>query len=417
MTVVKEIIDDSVKKVKKKWPLLASLNHKKRCELINDIAEKISLNFTSIIEANKKDLDVARNENLSKALVDRLTLSEARLNGMVNGLKKIANLDDPLDDIQTWHHVNGMKFSKVRVPIGVILVVYEARPNVTTDTVGLAIKTGNSAILKGSRQTKFSNSVLGELINAVLEKNNLKDSIAFFPELSPDESKELISNPDLDLVIPRGGEGLKKIVNQNSKAPVLGAGGGVCHAYISQYADLNKAREIIFNSKTQRPGVCNALETVLINEDLLQKDKIEELFRKLLDYGVSIRVSEELKGLNEKFNLATEKDWETEYLDLILSVKVVSSVGEAIEHINKYSTGHSDTIITENKEEARTFTQQVDSGSVYVNASTRFTDGEEYGFGAEIGISTQKLHARGPIGPKELTTYKYIIEGDGQTRT
>lgn len=409
-------INEAINLVKENWPNLATLDHDVRQKIILDIADNLEKNVPNIIKENAKDLEVATNDGLSKALLDRLTLNEDRLKGMIGGLRKIAALADPLDDTIEWQHPRGMKMKKVRVPIGVILVVYEARPNVTTDTVGLAIKTGNAAILKGSRQTKFSNAALAKLVKEVLQKYQLEEVLEFYPELSSEQSQELVSHPSLDLIIPRGGEGLKKFVTTHAKAPVLGAGGGVCHVYISESADLEKAKNIIFNAKTQRPGVCNTLETVLIHEALLQKDKIQELFKPLLDYKVEVRADEKIQKLSEAFKEAKEEDWSTEYLNLILSVKSVSSSEEAIAHINKYSTGHSDSIVTENKQEAELFCKLVDSGCVYVNASTRFTDGEEFGFGAEIGISTQKMHARGPIGPKELTTYKYIILGDGQIR-
>lgn len=411
-----ESISATVKKVKTLWPRLASLEHKSRCLIIEQVSKAIKSNFAKILEANQKDLEAGKADGMTTALIDRLTLTEARLNGMVSGLSKIASLPDPLDDSIEYVHQNGMKIKKVRAPIGVLLVVYEARPNVTTDTVGLALKTGNAAILKGSRQTKFTNAALAEVIGEVLAQNSLDGTIVFFPSLTAEQSLELVSSPDLDLVIPRGGEGLKNLVKQHAKAPVLGAGGGVCHVYISPSADLDAAAKIIFNAKTQRPGVCNALETVLIHESLLDKVKIDELFAELLNFKVEIRADEKLCKLNDKFKLAAEFDWATEYLDLILSVKTVNSVNDAIHHINKYGTGHSDAIITQDDEEAEIFCKLVDSGCVYVNASTRFTDGEEFGFGAEIGISTQKLHARGPIGPKELTTCKYIITGDGQIR-
>ncbi|MDX1920516.1 MAG: glutamate-5-semialdehyde dehydrogenase [Candidatus Caenarcaniphilales bacterium] len=415
-TAKAKTINETIDNVKANWPRLAVLSHEERQKIILGIAQVLDEKAKELIAANAKDLEVAAQDNLSKALTDRLSLNEARLKGMTNGLRKIANLADPLDDTIEWQNPKGLTIKKIRVPIGVILVVYEARPNVTTDTVGLSIKTGNSAILKGSRQTKFSNSAIAEVIKEVLKKHQLEETIEFYPELNSEQSMELVSHPKLDLIIPRGGEGLKKFVTTHAKAPILGAGGGICHVYISESADLEKAKNIIFNAKTQRPGVCNAIETVLIHESHLKKNEIEELFKPLLDFGVLIKADTEIQKLNSKFEEAKEEDWSTEYLDLILSVKSVSSTEEAIGHINKYSTGHSDCIVTENMQEAERFCQLVDSGCVYVNASTRFTDGEEFGFGAEIGISTQKMHARGPIGPRELTTYKYLILGDGQVR-
>jgi glutamate-5-semialdehyde dehydrogenase len=405
-----------VTQTKKNWPKLAILPHEERCEVIKDIAQALLEQPKKVIEANQKDLSVATNDGLSSALLDRLTLTESRLNSMIAGLQKIANLPDPLADIIEWQHRTGMSIQKVPTPIGVILVVYEARPNVTTDTVGLALKTCNAAILKGSRQTKYTNTALAEIISNVLHKYGLSEAIAFFPQISHQQGVELVGHPALDLIIPRGGEGLKAFVKQHAKAPVLGAGGGICHIYVSETADLEAAKNIILNSKTQRPGVCNALETVLLHKSLLKKEIIDQLFGPLLEHQVIIKAEQKVALLNKSFEQANEEDWATEYLDLILSVKSVASLDEAIEHINSYGTGHSDAIITADQNEANLFCKLVDSGCVYVNASTRFTDGEEFGFGAEIGISTQKLHARGPIGSKELTTYKYLIKGNGQTR-
>ncbi len=411
-TTISEIVD----RTKKNWPKLAVLDHYQRVLIINKIAEALQSNIPDVLKANRADLEVAQRDNLSKALIDRLTLTEKRLEGMIGGLQKIAAIEDPLATIEEYSHPNGMLIQKMRVPIGVILVVYEARPNVTTDTVGLAIKTGNSAILKGSRQTKFTNKALAKIVLEVLVEFGIEETIVFFPELNSEESIQLVSSESLDLVIPRGGEGLKKFVQTHSKAPILGAGGGICHLYVSDKADLEKAAQIIDNAKTQRPGVCNALETVLLHKSLLNQKNLHLLFNPILQKGVQVRADEKILKINPDLLEATEEDWKTEYLDLVVSVKSVSGVEEAIKHINFYGTGHSDSIITKDEKEAELFCKLVDSGCVYVNASTRFTDGEEFGFGAEIGISTQKLHARGPIGPKELTTYKYIIKGNGQVR-
>lgn len=405
-------ISDCVYKTKAAWPKLIALNDTERCKIILHIANSLEANQKIILQANQKDLEKA--SALTSALKDRLSLTLTRLEGMIEGLQKIAVLPNPLEKQAEWTLENGLKIQKVAVPMGLILVVYEARPNVTTDTVGLAIKTGNGAILKGSRQTKFTNQALAEIIEKALKEKNLDNSILFFPELSSEQTIELISHEAIDLVIPRGGEGLKNLVKQYAKAPVLGAGGGVCHVYVSQAADLEKAKQIIFNAKTQRPSVCNALETVLIHQDLCKPQIIDQLLEPCLNMGVLIKADSTLQNFNKSFQKAS--DWGTEYLDLTLAIKSVNCLEEAIKHINKYGTHHSDSIITENQKEAELFCKLVDSGCVYINASTRFTDGEIFGFGAEIGISTQKLHARGPIGPKELTTYKYLIHGKGQIR-
>jgi glutamate-5-semialdehyde dehydrogenase len=393
---------------------IATLSDEHRSKLIEEIANSLESQTDLVLTANQKDL--AENTNLSSALQDRLTLNESRLASMISGLRKVAKLPDPLNEVISWKHAKGMEISKIRVPIGLILIVYEARPNVTTDAVGLCLKTGNSAILKGSRQTKHTNQALAQIINSVLEKNNLANTIGFLSELSEEESIQLIGSDKLDLIIPRGGENLKKFIQKYAQAPILGAGGGVCHAYISESANLDIAQNIILNGKTQRPGVCNSLETVLIHKSLVNKAAIEKLFKPLTDMGVTIRADQAICEINKEFEQANEADWETEYLDLILSVKSVDSTEEAIAHINTFNTSHSDAIITENQEGADLFCKLVDAACVYVNVSTRFTDGEEFGFGAEIGNSTQKLHARGPIGPKEITTYKYLIKGNGQVR-
>lgn len=403
--------------IKKAWPKLACLSNEKRNQIIIEIADLIKNNINYILTANQKDINIGKQNKLTNTLLDRLSLNESRLNSMVESLYKIAKLPDPLNiENKTWTHKSGMLIQKIRVPIGLLLIVYEARPNVTTDTIGLVIKTGNAAILKGSRQTENTNIALSKYIKIVLEKYNLLECFGFFNTLDEKQSIELISNKNIDLIIPRGGEKLKEFVKKYAVASVLGAGGGLCHIYISDKADLQKAQQIIFNAKTQRPSVCNSVETVLIHKNLLDKNTIKTLFQPLLDHKVSIKADQELCNLNTNFELATELDWETEYLDLILAIKSVNSLEEATEHINKYSTRHSEAIITENETEAKIFCQIIDSACIYVNASTRFTDGEEFGFGAEIGISTQKLHARGPIGLTELTTYKYLILGQGQIR-
>ncbi len=393
---------EKLEKAKRNSYNLASMDHQLRCQIIEDIASVLSASKDYILKENQKDLSQAEIENISVSLKDRLKLDEKRLDSMIDSLRKIIELADPLVEEKSWTHKNGMTITKVRVPIGLLLVFYEARPNVTTDTIGLALKTGNSVILKGSRQTKYTNIAIEKVIQDVLRKYNLKDNILFFSDLNHEESKELLKSSKIDLVIPRGGENLKNFVKENSLAPVLGAGGGVCHVYVAETADLKSAANIIFNAKTQRPSVCNALECVLIHEKHLNQESFDLLFKKLIDFGVEISENSE--------------DYGKEFLDLKLCVKTVNSLDSAIEHINFYGTGHSDSIITQDMDEAKIFCKKIDSACVYVNASTRFTDGEEFGFGAEIGISTQKLHARGPIGPAQLTSYKYLILGKGQVR-
>jgi len=406
-----------ISQCKQSYLNLSLLNHQERCDIINEIAESLKQNSAQILTANQKDLDSAQAENTPPALLDRLALTSERLQKMIGGMQKVIDLPDPLSHQQSWNHPQGMTITKVKAPIGVLLVVYEARPNVSTDTVALALKTANACILKGSRQTRFTNESIAKATKQVLAQSSaISEAIVFFPDLDHDRASQLISCEHLDLIIPRGGEKLKKIVRSQAQAPILGAGGGLCHLYVSENADLGMASEIIFNAKTQRPSVCNALESVLIHESHLQAEVIEELFLKSTQSGVKVYADRRIKALSSEFEEIEQASWNTEYLDLRLSAKSVVSLNEAIEHINFYGTGHSDVIITEDEDEGKRFQQLVDSACVYVNASSRFTDGEEFGFGAEIGISTQKLHARGPIGPNDLTIYKYLITGDGQVR-
>lgn len=416
------MFDTVIKQAQQSSLVLASMPHTERCQIIQEIATAINNNTETILAENKKDLDSAIENNIDKALLDRLKLDASRLEAMTNGMSQIITLNDPLKVESQHTHDNGMEIIKKRVPLGVLLVVYEARPNVSTDTVALALKTGNAVILKGSRQTKYSNSILGNIIKEVLEKYNLQDAVLFYPDLTHEKSAELISSEYIDIIIPRGGEKLKSVVKKLAKAPVLGAGGGTCHTYISQYADINKAKNIIHNAKTQRPSVCNSLETVLIDSSLINKKSLDNILELLIQDNVIFYVDSNIKSIySDNNNFIPIEDsnnnfWHTEHLDLKISLKTVNNTQEAINHINTYSTGHSDCIISENTQEIDLFSNLVDSSCVYSNASIRFTDGEVFGFGAEIGISTQKLHARGPIGTHELTSYKYIIQGTGQIR-
>ncbi len=381
------------------------------------IARELLESINYILDANKKDLEAGKKDGLADALMDRLKLDARRIDAMSNGLRKIITIKDPVGIVEDgWNHPRGMQISKVRVPLGVIGIIYEARPNVTTDAIGLCLKSGNACVLRGSQQAWNTNLAVMEVVYRALEQSKIPVSaVQYLQDKSRDSAKVLLGAKDLvDLVIPRGGNQLKDFVMANTLVPVLGAGGGICHVYIDKFADPNKAIDITLNAKTQRPGVCNAIETLLVHKDI-KEEILPPLFDALAGAGVELIGDQQVRALFP-IKEATEEDWETEYLDLTLSVKVVDNVGEAIEHINHYSTGHSDAIITEDLLSSQMFKRTVNSSCVYVNASTRFTDGEEFGFGAEIGISTQKLHARGPIGLKELCTYKYIIEGSGQSR-
>jgi glutamate-5-semialdehyde dehydrogenase len=369
-----------------------------------------------IIEANKKDLENPANADLPAAMRDRLLLDAKRIMSMANGIRKIINIKDPIANVlDGWRHPNGLKITKVRVPLGVIGIIYEARPNVTTDAVALAIKSGNAMVLRGSKQAIHTNSAIMDVVTRALKQTSVPiEAIQYLSDRTREGCKLLLGAVGLiDLVIPRGGETLNKFVTDNALVPVLGAGGGTCHLYIDEFADIDKAINIAINAKTSRPSVCNACESILIHETL--KDVVLPLLaEKLLQYNVEILGDQ---GVQKSLPFAIPvTDWSKEHLDLKVSIKIVNSIEEAIEHINLYSTSHSETIVTEDRTHADMFMRMIDSACVYINASTRFTDGEEFGFGAEMGISTQKMHARGPIGVKELCSYKYIIEGNGQTR-
>lgn len=381
------------------------------------IARELLESTNYILEANQKDLEQGKNDELSPALMDRLSLDAKRISAMANGLRKIINIKDPVGVVEDgWQHPKGMQITKVTVPLGVIGIIYEARPNVTTDAIGLCVKSGNACVLRGSQQAWNTNLAIMDVVYRALKQSKVPlDAVQYLRDKSRESAKVLLrAQNEVDLIIPRGGNKLKDFVMENTLVPVLGAGGGICHVYIDKFADFDKAIAIVLNSKTQRPGVCNACETVLVH-DSIKDQLLPLLIQALHDADVEVLGDQVVQNIFP-VPATTDEDWATEYLDMILSIKVVADIKEAIEHINHYSTGHSDAIVTEDHLSSQMFKRTVNSSSVYINASTRFTDGEEFGFGAEIGISTQKLHARGPIGLKELCTYKYIIEGSGQIR-
>lgn len=404
-------------KVKRASEKLRNLSARKKNEALMSIRESLERNKFKILEANDKDVKRARESGIKESLIDRLKLNEKRIDGMLKMIDTVVNLKDPVGEvIDSWVREDGLRISRVRVPIGAIGIIYESRPNVTLDATVLALKSGNSVLLRGGSDAFNSNM---EIVKAI--KDGLKDSD--IPENSveyvEDTSHEIVGemlklNGILDLIIPRGGSSLIKFVVENSTVPVLETGVGNCHIFVDESANLEKALDIIDNAKTQRPGTCNAVETVLIHEKIAEKI-LPPLVERLKKKGVEMRGCEKTREYVD-VHPATEKDWETEYLDLILAVKVVKDVDEAINHIKRYSTGHSEAILTENYTNARKFISSIDSSAVYVNASTRLTDGGEFGFGGEMGISTQKLHARGPVGLRELTTYKFVILGDYHTR-
>lgn len=371
-----------------------------------------------IIEANDMDMQAARENGMKESMQDRLRLTPERIEGMAEGLRQVAALPDPVGNViggQTL--ANGLKITKVRVPLGVIGIIYEARPNVTADAIGLCLKSGNAVVLKGGSEAMQSNmAVAGVLTEAAEAAGIPHGAIQFIDTADRAAVTALIKlNDFVDVVIPRGGAGLIKAVVQNATVPVIETGSGVCHTYVDAAADCAMARKIAFNAKVQRPSVCNAMETLLVHKDVAGKflpQMLDEYFKA----GVTVFGCQATQEFDERVQPATEEDWATEYGDLRLSVKIVESIDEALEHIAKYGTKHSECIVTEDYNAARKFQDCVDAAAVYVNASTRFTDGFEFGFGAEIGISTQKLHARGPMALPELTSYKFLINGSGQTR-
>lgn len=411
-------LEEYGKKAKIASRILAGIPVDRKNEVLNQAADHLIRYQGKILEENSKDIKAARNAGVKGALLDRLMLNEGRIASMAEGLRQIAMLEDPVGEV-LWmkQRPNGLLIGQQRVPLGVVGVIYEARPNVTADVAGLCLKTGNAAILRGGREAIFSNRAIVECLQDALKKTGLpEDSIQLVTDTSRESALALMRmNQYLDVLIPRGGAGLIKSVVENSTVPVIETGTGNCHVFIDSPSDLRMGIDIIVNAKTHRPGVCNAAETLLVHKDMAEIF-LPEACRALSERNVEIRGDEKVCTLVPYAKKATEEDWATEYLDLILAVRVVESIDEAIDHIQKYSTGHSEAIVTNDYSHARRFLQEVDSAAVYVNASTRFTDGFEFGFGAEVGISTQKLHARGPMGLKELTTYKYIVFGNGQIR-
>lgn len=397
---------------------MALLNENDKNIALEMIETALRNSIDYIVEANLKDLNNPDNADLSPAMQDRLMLNADRIKSMAAGIRKVINMKDPIGTvIEGWQHPNGMSITKIRVPLGVIGIIYEARPNVTTDAIALAIKSGNGVVLRGSRQSANTNIAIMQVVVKALEQSEVPmDAIQYLSDKGRECCKALLEAQGLiDLVIPRGGESLNQFVTENSLIPVLGAGGGVCHLYIDKSADLDKAVSIAINAKVSRPSVCNSCETILIDAGALDR-VAKPLIEALTARGVEIVADQKIQAKFSDLKSATELDWHQEYLDLKISIRVVDDIHQAIEHINFYSTGHSETIVTKDLANAELFKRMINSACVYINASTRFTDGEEFGFGAEMGISTQKLHARGPIGARELCTYKYIIQGDGHVR-
>lgn len=391
----------------------------KKDEALNAIAKALRENADKIIKANDIDIENGKNAGLTKSLLDRLKLTEERINGMADGVSEVASLADPVGRVLDGRTLkNGLQIEKVTVPMGVIGIIFEARPNVTSDAAALCLKAGSAVILRGGKEAINSNKAIAEIMRDAIENAGLpRDCVSLVEDTTRQSATELMQLSDyLDVLIPRGGAGLIKSVVENAKVPVIETGVGNCHVYVDKSADVDMAKSIIFNAKTSRPSVCNAIETVLVHKDIAEK-ALPEIKAELDKMNVEIRGCERTRAiLGDSVVPATENDYAIEFLDYILAVKVVDSLDDALAHIAKYSTGHSESIITSDYESANKFTACVDSAAVYVNASTRFTDGGEFGLGAEIGISTQKLHARGPMGLNELTSSKFIIRGNGQIR-
>lgn len=396
---------------------LANLSTEIKNNALTEMAKALETKKDKIIEANEKDLQIARKNGLKEALIERLMLNDVRISGMVEGLQALCDLPDPVGTGTVIKRPNGLTLLKQRVPLGVVGIIYESRPNVTSDAAGLCIKTGNSVILRGGSEAINSNIAIVRALTSGLEKTHLPAAcVQLVEDTDRGRVQELLKMREyVDVLIPRGGAGLIKNVVENSRIPVIETGEGNCHIYVDEHADLSMAKNILINAKTSRPSVCNAVEKLLVHEQVAE-GFLPEALKELRDWGVEIRGCEKTRDIFTDALPAGEEDWGTEYLDMIIGVKVVGSLDEAIHHINRFGTSHSEAIVTKDYERANLFLAQVDAACVYVNASTRFTDGGEFGMGAEIGISTQKLHARGPMGLEELTTVKYLIMGDGQIR-
>ncbi len=414
-----DLISNIGKNAKSASRELAKLSTRKKNSILESMAEALENDREFIKQENAKDLDNGYKNGLSSSLLDRLELTDNRINSMINGIYDVIALNDPVgEQISAWDRPNGLHIKKVRSPIGVICIIFESRPNVTCDAAVLCFKTSNAVILRGGKEAIFSNlAIANSLKKGGVLKGMPEDAIQLIPTTDREAIKILCRMTDhIDLIMPRGGEGLINAVAEMSLVPVIKHYKGLCHTFVDFECDLEMALLIAENAKCQRPGVCNAMETLLVHEKIAD-EFLPNICKKFKDNGVEIRGDKYTHEICSDIILADDKDWHTEYLDLIISIRVVKNIDEAIEHINFYGSSHSDAIITDNKESSKKFLAEVDSSSVYVNASTRFTDGAEFGMGAEIGISTDKLHARGPMGLEELTTYKFIIEGKGQIRT
>lgn len=405
-------------RAKKASRYLAKLGIDKKNKALDAVADALETNAEYIIRANEKDLENARANGMKPALIDRLALNEKRINAMADGIRVLTGLEDPIGEVTGMKkRPNGLVIGTKRVPLGVVAIIYESRPNVTADAFGLTFKSGNACILRGGSDSINSNIAIEEVISNALKDCGIDQDVI---NLVRDTDRALVNelmhmNNYVDVIIPRGGAGLIKNVVMNSTVPVIETGTGNCHVYVDEYADIQMAVDIIYNAKTSRIGVCNACESLVVHK-AVAKQAVPAIVDALKQKDVEVRGDEYACQCDDRIVKASEEDWGKEYLDYIISLKTVDSIDEAIEHINRYNTGHSESIITKDYNNANRFLDEIDAACVYVNASTRFSDGYEFGFGAEIGISTQKLHARGPMGLKALTTTKYVIYGEGQVR-
>lgn len=410
-----DILMEKCSAAKSAFPVLATSKGEQRNKAINLMADALVRDAALILEANAKDLENAKAAGIRTSLIDRLVLTEARINGIAASLRKVAALPDPLGGGEVWDRPNGMRIKKVRVPIGLIAIIYEARPNVTADAAALCVKSGNACVLRGGKEAVLSSVAIVNSVRGALKEAGLpEDCVQVVEDTTRESSNRLMTlNGVVDLLIPRGGRSLIRAVVDNATVPVIETGAGNCHVYVEKHADMDMALELVYNSKTSRPSVCNATETLLV-DSAVAADFLPKIKARMPE--VELRGCEKTLKILPDITPATEEDFYTEYNDYIMAVKVVEDIEEAIAHINAHNTKHSELIVTDSVAAADRFTAAVDAAAVYVNVSTRFTDGEEFGFGAEIGISTQKFHARGPMGPEALTTCKYLINGNGQIR-
>ncbi len=398
---------------------MAKCSSNQKNAVLLGMADKIEKDASTIKKANQKDLARAKEMGLSPAMIDRLTVSDATIKSMANGLREVAGLNDPVGATsKSWLRPNGLEVTRMRIPLGVIGIIYESRPNVTIDAAGLCLKAGNAVILRGGSEALYSNQALADIIGQVLSDCGLPETAVQIVPVRDRKAVNILLHQEefVDLIIPRGGEGLIRFVVEHSTIPVLKHYKGVCHVYVDEGADLDMAEEICFNAKVQRPGVCNAMETMLVHRSVA-KEFLPQMAKRLTDAGVEIRGCPETCQILPNSLKAEQSDWPEEYLDLVLAVRVVEDMEQAISHISKYGSKHTESIVTRDYKRAKRFVRETDSSVVLVNASTRFNDGGELGLGAEIGISTSKLHAFGPMGVEELTTTKFVVFGDGQIRT